>query len=83
VGQSPAIDILPLTHRQSEVLHWMTEGQTNEEISSILGCSFFTVKNHLKVIFRRLGRHSRTHIAEAQVSRTLPRPNAPPIAKHR
>lgn len=65
---------LELTHRQAEVLHWIAEGKTNDEISVILGCSFFTVKNHVRKIFQRLGVHSRTaaaacayraHIAEA------------------
>lgn len=65
---------LELTHRQAEVLHWIAEGKTNDEISFILGCSFFTVKNHLRKIFQRLNVHSRTaaaacayraHIAEA------------------
>ncbi len=65
---------LELTHRQAEVLHWIAEGKTNDEISVILGCSFFTVKNHLRKIFQHLGVHSRTaaaacayraHIAEA------------------
>lgn len=65
---------LGLTQRQAEVLHWVAEGKTNSEISTILGCSFFTVKNHLKEIFQCLGVHNRltavacayrAHIAEA------------------
>lgn len=65
---------LRLTPRQAEVLHWLAEGKTNQEISEILECSFFTVKNHLKGIFRQLGVPSRVsaaacayraHIAEA------------------
>lgn len=54
---------LELTRRQTKVLHWIAEGKTNDEISVILGCSFFTVKNHLKKIFQRLGVHSRTAAA--------------------
>ena len=45
---------LALTHRQAEVLHWVAKGKTNAEIATILNCSFFTVKTHLKDIFRRL-----------------------------
>lgn len=69
---------LGLTQRQAEVLHWIAEGKTNDEISLILGCSFFTVKNHLKKIFQHLNVHSRTaaaacayraHIAGASLSR--------------
>lgn len=54
---------LGLTQRQAEVLHWIAEGKTNDEISLILGCSFFTVKNHLKKIFQHLNVHSRTAAA--------------------
>ncbi|MBE2287618.1 MAG: helix-turn-helix transcriptional regulator [Prosthecobacter sp.] len=50
---------LGLTLRQAQVLHWVAEGKTNEEIARILDLSFFTVKNHLKEIFQRLGVHSR------------------------
>lgn len=55
----PAIGMLGtelhLTRRQAEVLCWLAEGKTNEEIATILECSFFTVKTHVKEIFRRLG----------------------------
>ncbi len=54
---------LGLTRRQAEVLHWVAEGKTNSEISTILGCSFFTIKNHLKEIFQRLGVHNRLSAA--------------------
>lgn len=72
---------LELTHRQAEVLHWVADGKTNDEISVILGCSFFTVKNHLRKIFQHLNVHSRTaaaacayraHIAEAAEYRLQP-----------
>jgi DNA-binding CsgD family transcriptional regulator len=43
-----------LTTRQAEVLHWVAQGKTNEEIATILKCSFHTVKTHLKEIFHRL-----------------------------
>lgn len=54
---------LGLTSRQAEVLHWIAEGKTNEEIAQILECSFHTVKNHVKDIFQRLGVSSRTTAA--------------------
>jgi len=72
-------DRLHLTRWQAEVLHWVAEGKSNIEISTILSCSFFTVKNHLKLIFQRLGVSSRTgaaacayraHIADADALRT-------------
>jgi len=54
---------LKLTPRQAEVLYWMSEGKTNEEIGIILECSFFTVKAHAKSIFARLHVDSRTAAA--------------------
>jgi DNA-binding CsgD family transcriptional regulator len=54
---------LSLTSRQAEVLHWVAEGKSNEEISIILECSFFTVKNHLREVFRRLDVHGRVAAA--------------------
>ncbi|MEZ5385319.1 MAG: helix-turn-helix transcriptional regulator [Prosthecobacter sp.] len=54
---------LSLTRRQAEVLHWVAEGKSNDEIATILGCSINTVKAHLKDIFRHLGLHSRTAAA--------------------
>lgn len=45
------------------MLHWIAEGKTNQEISIILECSFFTVKNHVKELFQRLGVHTRVGAA--------------------
>ena len=64
---------LRLTPRQAEVLHWLAEGKTNQEISEILECSFFTVKNHLKGIFQRLCVSSRV-AAAATACRALSSP---------
>ncbi|MGV3663900.1 MAG: helix-turn-helix domain-containing protein [Prosthecobacter sp.] len=54
---------LSLTRRQAEVLHWIAEGKTNEEIGLILGLSFHTVKNHVSQLFQRLGVPGRTAAA--------------------
>lgn len=66
-GNREATDILAgqldLTLRQAEVLRWIAEGKTNDEIATILGCSANTVKMHLKDIFQRLGVHTRTAAA--------------------
>ncbi len=72
---------LQITLRQAEVLHWVAEGKSNDEIATILGCSINTVKAHLKDIFQRLGLHSRSaatacayraHIRHARRSNDLP-----------
>jgi DNA-binding NarL/FixJ family response regulator len=44
-----------LTPREAEVLLWVAQGKTNSEISSILGNSEATVKQHLGVVFQKLG----------------------------
>lgn len=48
-----------LSAREFEILHWVTMGKTNEEISIILSISMNTVKNHLKRIFNKLDVSSR------------------------
>lgn len=44
-----------LTNREAEILQWIFEGKTNQQIGLALGISPFTVKNHLQRIFRKLG----------------------------
>jgi transcriptional regulator EpsA len=43
-----------LSDRELEILRWVTLGKTNPEIGSILNLSEFTIKNHLKRIFKKL-----------------------------
>lgn len=47
-----------LTARESEVLRWVSEGKTNDEIAVILNLSMLTVKNHLRHAMQKL--HVRT-----------------------
>ncbi len=56
--------VRPLTPREREVHHWLSEGKTNDEIAIILGISPHTVKNHLDHIFQKLGVENR-HAAAA------------------
>jgi DNA-binding CsgD family transcriptional regulator len=48
-------EITPLSSREDEVMHWLAEGKTNEEIGIILSISSHTVKNHLDRIYRKIG----------------------------
>ncbi|SDH74891.1 LuxR C-terminal-related transcriptional regulator [Janthinobacterium sp. YR213] len=41
--------------RELEVLHWVREGKSNEEVGEILGISGTTVKSHLQRIYKLLG----------------------------
>ncbi|MCB1204655.1 MAG: response regulator transcription factor [Verrucomicrobiae bacterium] len=51
---------LGLTGREAEVLLWVAQGKSNGDVSSILGCSEKTVKQHLGSIFEKLGVENRT-----------------------
>ncbi len=43
-----------ITAREVEVLTWVRDGKTNEEIAAILGLSMLTVKNHLRHAMKKL-----------------------------
>ena len=45
----------PVSAREAEILHWVREGKSNDEIGMILGISGLTVKNHLQRLYRLLG----------------------------
>jgi DNA-binding CsgD family transcriptional regulator len=56
-------EVTPLSSREDEVMVWLAEGKTNEEIGIILSISAHTVKNHLDRIYRKIGvdnRHAAT-----------------------
>ena len=55
--------LLVLTHREKEVLKWVTHGKTNPEIAIILGISRRTVCFHLNNIYQKLGVSTRTQAA--------------------
>jgi len=48
-----------LTHREAEVLLWVSYGKTNRTISEILGISPRTVNKHLEQVFRKLSVETR------------------------
>jgi DNA-binding NarL/FixJ family response regulator len=51
---------LHLTEREQEVLHWLAQGASNEEIAKGLYVTVATVKAHLTSIFEKLKVTSRT-----------------------
>jgi ATP/maltotriose-dependent transcriptional regulator MalT len=56
-----------LTHREREVLTYLSRGYRNKEIASELFLSAETVKRHLYNIFQKLNVHSRVQaIAKSQ-----------------
>lgn len=66
-GERPetVCDSMGLSRRESEVMHWVIEGKTNEEIGIILGISKSTVRTHLQNIFPKLGVENRVAAAQA------------------
>ncbi len=50
----------PLTPRECEVLGWVADGKTNQEIGEILQASPRTIQKHLENIFPKLGVDNRT-----------------------
>lgn len=52
---APAAPARALTRRETEILHWLSRGKSNDEVAGILRLSTATVKNHLQRIYRALG----------------------------
>ncbi|HWY44550.1 MAG TPA: response regulator transcription factor [Candidatus Sulfotelmatobacter sp.] len=52
-----------LTKREKELVHLVTEGRTNRDISRELGLSEHTVRNYLFRIFNKLGTSNRLELA--------------------
>ena len=54
---------VPLTQRESDVLHQLAFGLTNKEIAQALNISYETVKEHVQHILRKIGVTDRTQAA--------------------
>ena len=54
---------LDLSAREREILASLSRGNTNHDIAESLAISLFTVKNHMKRIFRKIGVSNRTQAA--------------------
>jgi len=68
----------PVSAREAEILHWVREGKSNEEIGLILGISGLTVKNHLQRLYRLLDVSNRAQaIARSMALHLFDRPPQP------
>jgi transcriptional regulator EpsA len=68
----------PVSAREAEILHWVREGKSNEEIGQILGISGLTVKNHLQRLYRLLDVSNRAQaIARGMTLDLFDRPPQP------
>ena len=54
---------LKLTHREAEVLLWVSRGKTNHEIGMIIGAKCDTIRTHVGSILRKLSVENRTAAA--------------------
>lgn len=55
---------VPLTEREMEVLRWVAEGYTNQEIAKQLFISSKTVQTHRRNIMDKLGFHDRVELVK-------------------
>jgi len=51
---------MPLSERESEILHFVARGFSNREIAELTGLSRFTIEGYTKSIYRKLAVSSRT-----------------------
>ena len=58
-----------LTQREAEVLYWVVQGKTSNDIGDILGNSPRTVNKHLEHVFEKLGVETRTAAANLAMSK--------------
>lgn len=65
---SPGSD---LTNRELEVLQYMAKGLNNVEIGSLIGCTRFTAKFHVKNILQKLDAADRTEAVAVAVQRGI------------
>lgn len=68
-----------ITDRERQILSWVREGKSNQEIAVELGISALTVKNHIQKILRKLGAANRAQaVAKAMTQNLLARVGAMP-----
>jgi len=57
-----------VTDREAEILRWIRDGKTNDDIAKILGVSPYTIKNHIQKILRKMGVENRSHAVARAIS---------------
>lgn len=72
--QPGEVDYKPITSREAEILQWVHEGKTNQNIADTLQISALTVKNHVQSILRKLNVLNRSHAAVKAMSLGLIKP---------
>jgi len=57
-----------VTDREAEILRWIRDGKTNDDIARILSISPYTIKNHIQKILRKMGVENRSHAVARAIS---------------
>lgn len=76
-----------ITAREAEILDWVRQGMSNQQIAMRLGISPLTVKNHMQKLLRKLGAGNRAQAVAMAIAQDLlsqepgtePRVDRPPI----
>lgn len=61
----------PLTDRERQILYWVREGKSNQQIGEQLAISALTVKNHIQKILRKMGASNRAQAVSLAISGNL------------
>lgn len=72
----------PLTPRQRQILHWLSEGKRDSDIAAILKLSVRTVEQHVAACLQKLHVETRA-AAAAEVWRARRRAGVPPVTDKR
>lgn len=60
-----------ITVRERQILAWVREGKSNQQIGEVLGISALTVKNHVQKILRKLGAANRAQAVARAIAMNL------------
>ena len=74
-SRKSAVDQVSLSGRQQEIVSLLAEGKSNKEIADYLKIGYGTVKQHLFVLFRKLGVTNRTRAVITANQMMKERPN--------
>ncbi len=61
--------VAPLTQRETQILNYIADGNTNKQIARILNISEQTIKNHVSAILRKLNANDRAHAVVLAIKR--------------
>jgi DNA-binding NarL/FixJ family response regulator len=69
MGMSVESITAPLTNRETQILKYVADGNSNKKIAQILDISEQTIKNHVSSILRKLNANDRAHAVVLAIRR--------------